>query len=263
MSENPLLIPLRMPGETFTLPSGGLLYDNGELDKFTTNGEVHAYPMTAYEEIMMKSPDLLFSGDAGKATIKKCVPSVLQPGLLFAKDVDFLMICIRKVSYGNDIQISLKHTCTDAKSHSYIISVDSIIKKTKRLVPTLISSKFNVDLSNDQKLQVEPLRYDGFIKMSQVTDIIRKEASDPNLIFEKLIDALLTVIVSVDGNNNKEQIREWLTQVPVKHHYEIQKAATDILDWGVDTKTYLKCKDCGEKIEYNPLLNPITFFSMR
>ena len=37
---NPLLASLRIPGETFRLPSHGLFYTDGELDDSVVNGEV-------------------------------------------------------------------------------------------------------------------------------------------------------------------------------------------------------------------------------
>lgn len=264
MLENPLLSSLRMPGETFTLPSGALLYKDDEIDESVKNGEMHVFPMTAYDEIVIKTPDLLFSGEAAKIVITRCVPSVKKPERLFAKDVDFLMLCLRKVSYGPDIEINYKHSCNEAKSHSYVITVDSIIKKTKRLVPTTLEKQLSVTLSNGQILEIEPLRFDGYIKMSQVTNIMDKEDTpNPEIIFNKVVDALATIIVSVDTIKDPTLLREWLSKVPIEYHYIIQKAATDILDWGVDSKCTLKCKDCGEKITYNPLLNPISFFSMR
>ena len=62
MSENPLLSKLNMPGATFKLPSCGLFYTSGEITPDVVDGEVHVQPMTGYDELLLKSPDMLFSG---------------------------------------------------------------------------------------------------------------------------------------------------------------------------------------------------------
>ena len=56
---NPLLARVEMPGSTFQLPSRGLFYNNDELRGDVEMGEVHISPMSAYDEILMKSPDHL------------------------------------------------------------------------------------------------------------------------------------------------------------------------------------------------------------
>jgi len=44
---NPLIERAYVPGETHTLPSGGLFYKNGELSNDVKNGEITVNPMTA------------------------------------------------------------------------------------------------------------------------------------------------------------------------------------------------------------------------
>ena len=108
-TKNPLIERSRIPGEIHRLPSRGIFYTNGELDGSVRDGELQIFPMTLIDEITMKSPDLLFSGDAVKQVLGRCVPQVLKPGQLLSKDVDFLMLVIRKASYG-DLEINYKHT---------------------------------------------------------------------------------------------------------------------------------------------------------
>ena len=56
--ENPLLARVKLPGETFALPSGGIFYESGELDDSVNHGELHIYPMAAYDEVLIKTPSL-------------------------------------------------------------------------------------------------------------------------------------------------------------------------------------------------------------
>jgi hypothetical protein len=103
---NPLLQRInKMPPESFKLPSGGIYYNNGELDDEVVNGELLIYPMTTIDEITMKSTDLLYNGEAVERVFLRCIPQVKKPKQLLSNDVDFLMICLRVVTYGNNMDI--------------------------------------------------------------------------------------------------------------------------------------------------------------
>ena len=76
---NPLLQRVRMPGQRFTLPSGGLFYNNGELDPSCVNGELEVQPMTMVDDLVLKTPDKILNGDGMVEVIQRCVPQVLKP----------------------------------------------------------------------------------------------------------------------------------------------------------------------------------------
>ena len=116
-----------MHGSTFQLPSRGLFYKKGELRDDVEMGEVHVHPMSAYDEILMKSPDQLYSGESVDKVFRRCIPQILNPSELISKDVDFLLVCLRQVTYGNDMEVTYTHSCEDAKSNSYIIPLSDFI----------------------------------------------------------------------------------------------------------------------------------------
>jgi hypothetical protein len=107
VNNNPLLRRFsHMPPETFRLPSGGVFYTDGELDPEVVNGEVVVYPMTAIDEITIKSPDMLYQGSAIEKVFNRCIPQVLKPMKLLTKDVDYLMVCLRIVTYGKMLDLT-------------------------------------------------------------------------------------------------------------------------------------------------------------
>ena len=63
MQNNPLRQFFRRPAVFFKLPSGGKNYAPGVLD-MPENEEFPVYPMTAIDEISMRTPDALFNGSA-------------------------------------------------------------------------------------------------------------------------------------------------------------------------------------------------------
>lgn len=255
---NPLLDRIVLPGETFKLPSLGLFYNDGELADSVEHAEVHVYPMTAQDEIIMRSPDNLFSGKAIRQVFARCIPDVLKPEELLSKDVDFLVTCLRKVSYGQGYEVEFQHTCEGSKSYTYSIDLSNIIQtQTKYVNPTTKNQMFNVLLDNKQVVQTIPIKYKDVITLLQYqqrTDITDEELQEIS------INSLLGIIYSVDEIVDKTLILEWLKKIPVKWAHQIEDTITASDDWGVNFKSHVQCKDCGQNVEVTTLVNPLSFF---
>ncbi len=257
-NDNPLLARIRMPGETFRLPSGGIFYTNDELHESVRDGEVHVEPMTAVDEIVMKSPDKLFSGDAVNEVFGRCIPQIRQPGQLLAKDVDHLLICLRKVSYGNDMELNYTHDCEDAKEHSYIIQIDDLIKTSRVIDPTALTA-FNIKLENDQVVILAPVRFEDYTRLLQSGE--GNQERTPEEWKDVMLDSLRDVIQSVDTITDKAFIREWLEKVPAGWLKKIYAGIEQTSDWGPTFETSILCRDCNEQTTLVAPLNPIAFFT--
>ena len=70
---NPLSGYYRQPKIYIRLPSGGEYYPEGALD-VSENGDYPVFAMTAKDELMLKTPDALLSGESTVEVIKSCVP---------------------------------------------------------------------------------------------------------------------------------------------------------------------------------------------
>ena len=257
-TENPLLSKARMPGETYRLPSNELFYHNDELDVSVREAEVHVYPMTAIDEIVMKSPDMLFSGKAVEDVFLRCVPQVKKPMELLAKDVDHLLLCLRKVSFGDDLEVTVKHDCENAVEHSYIIQISDLIKKSRQIDPTTLAS-YTTTLENGQKVVIEPIRFGDYTRLLQSND------SDAEYSAKEWADVMLNsfcdIISSVDDITDKPFIKEWLGTIPAVWVRDIADAIENTSSWGPDFETTVVCKDCGEQLEVTAPLNPVAFFT--
>lgn len=106
--ENPLLKKITLPGKRFRMPSRGLFYKDGEIDDNVENGEVEVFSMTTIDEMALRSPEFLFSGEAIERVFSRCIPEIKKPLRLLAKDVDYLLACLRVVSYGGTYQINTR-----------------------------------------------------------------------------------------------------------------------------------------------------------
>ena len=255
---NPLLARVYMPGDTFTLPSGGIFYKNNELAPEVTNGEVHVHPMAAYDDILLRTPDLLFSGQAVEKIFKRCIPQILKPMELFARDVDFLMACLKKITYGDDFIFMYTHDCENAKENEYKSNLSVFVKNAKRIDPTTIGSLYTTVIESGQSVKMQPTRFKDIIKMLQ--DINPKEEYSAEEETDNIIDTIASVIDSVDDITNKEQIREWLQTISAGWIGGLSNAIEKTSAWGPDFTHKTECKDCKEEINIQVPVNPLSLF---
>ena len=104
-ANNPLAKHFRQPSLYIKLPSQGRWYPDGTLD-IPVTGEVPIYPMTAKDEITMKTPDALLNGASTAHVIASCCPSIRDPWKMPAVDLDPVLIAIRIATYGKEMDFS-------------------------------------------------------------------------------------------------------------------------------------------------------------
>lgn len=264
MVDNPLLTQLRarIPGETFRLPSIGIFYENGELADEVADGEVHVYPLTTLDEIVLGTPDKLLNGKAVEEVFSRCIPQVKQPMKLLSKDVDFLLSCLRLLTHGPSLVLSHQHSCENAKPHEYTVNLQQLVSSAKTIDPTSVSSKFKITLDNGQVISIHPPVFDSVVNLYQTIAFAKEnQEEDQTIAFhDKLVKTYANVIDNVDGVTDRDMIVEWLKALPAG----LSKQFTDNLevvgDWGLQTTVSFECKDCGESFTLDANTNPISFF---
>lgn len=87
------------------LPSKGKFY-NDEVLESGQHIEIPVYGMSAMDEILFKTPDALFSGQATAQVLQSCIPTIKDPWQIVGYDLDYLLIAIRMATYGNTIPIT-------------------------------------------------------------------------------------------------------------------------------------------------------------
>lgn len=267
--ENPLISRVKIPGEVFALPSGGLFYDNDELNDSAENGELHVYPMSAYDEIVIKTPSLLLNGKAVEEVFKRCIPEVSKPMYLLAKDVDFLLIALRQVTYGNLMDITYTHECIDAKEHGYQVDLGQFINNSKKINPTTIGRNYTIKLEDNihkisQKVELRPARYKEIVDMLQLytfdLDKDNESLEKAHTETKSVLKSILSIIRSVDGETNEDLIYEWLEFIQASWIEKLTESVEKTSNWGPKFDHKDKCKDCGKQIIIPVPINPISFF---
>ena len=103
-SSNPLMQYHRPPGVYVVLPSRGNFYTKKPL--LSSLDEVLVRPMTAKDELLFKSPDILMNGESLIEVVRSCVPGIEDPNEIPGPDFSVLMLAIRLATYGKDLPYS-------------------------------------------------------------------------------------------------------------------------------------------------------------
>ena len=155
-TNNPLQKYFRQAKLHVRLPSGGKYYPPGSLD-LPESGEVAIYPLTAKDELLLKTPDSLMNGTATADVIKSCVPQIKNPWYMPSLDVDALIIAIRIATYGPEMTLTVKVPNTGDEK-DFTIDLNSIIEP-------IMSAKYDAVIQLDNmKITLRPLTYTEFTK---------------------------------------------------------------------------------------------------
>lgn len=216
MSNNPLQNYFRKPSLTIKLPSQGIGYKEGAIE-FPENNELPVYPMTAMDEINVKSPDGILNGMAIYNLVKSCVPNIKDPWEISNLDLDTILLGIKIATSGsvinvesecpecnnlNSLPVNLLDTMKSIKQGDYTngLSVRELDIKFKPLTykQVIAASQLQTQVQqkitsiNDQPTEEDKIRVSGLvvkelnqISMALVADAIEYIKTPESVVFEK------------------------------------------------------------------------------
>lgn len=265
--KNPLLDRLnKLPGETVRLPSLGKFYESGELADDVRNGEITLNAMTMTDEILMKTPDMLFQGTAIETVLRRCSPQILKPLDLLTSDVDYILTHLRRISFGTSVDI--KYVCSNtecAKEQVATIPLAYFTDNSKDIDFEEFDRKHTLMTKLDKReVKLKPITFRDYLAIQQVNV---DNISNPEELADFVTDSFAAIIKSVDtlqndSEQNRKFIQEWLKSLPRKETERIMKAVDGLQDWGPTFKYNAACSHCGHTTELSTELNPTAFFML-
>jgi hypothetical protein len=273
MQNNPLKQFFRRPAVYFKLPSEGRNYPPGALE-IPENGEFAVFPMTAIDEISMRTPDALFNGAALTDLIRSCIPGIKNPWQLNSNDLDAVLIAIRAAGGQNTLDIDT--TCPACNNDArYGINLIGVLASLKY-------GDYDKLLEvNDLKIKFRPLSYKEmneaangqFQIQKQFAGVDQIEDEDERLkatqlglksVTELTMNILAQTIEYIETPeskvDNKEFILDFLRNcdgsiyVIMRDHNAQLKATTELKPLDI------KCTNCGNEYKQPYTLNPADFF---
>lgn len=273
MSNNPLQQYFRQPKVFVTLPSHGIYNDVGTLEGSYENMPI--FGMTGMDEILLKTPDALFSGESTVKVIESCCPNVKNAWGISNLDIDALLVAIRIATTGNTMNI--KHVCKGCSTeNSYEINVSEFLDHFARC-------KFDQKIVlGDILIKIKPLNYrtitnfnmENFAlqkRLLQITKLENEEEKNKllaaiykdlgilqNKIFTATIEEIQTVTATV---TEKPFIQEWLENTDksvfdvIKTHIEQNNTA-----WKIPDKQVV-CENCANTDSVSLDMDQSNFFA--
>lgn len=275
---NPLSQYFRKPGIYVRLPSGGKFYKNSP--KLSIDGELAVFPMTAKDEVLLRSPDALLNGEALRQLIKSCCPDVVDPDEMPTPDMDAVLVAIRAASTGRNMPVETTCPCEHKFVNQQNISLDALMQNIKdipeeRTIPvgdltvTLRPSnmKLGIRVGLAQFTQAKMLQnIDNNEKMSE-SEKLSAANNAVKAILELTTDVLSECVDSVnlpDGVKvtDKRQIKEWINQLDKEQFAKLEGMMKDINTSGLPQEYDVKCsrEGCDKTYKAGLSFDPTTFF---
>ena len=257
---NPLIQAYRKPALFIPLPSRGEYYTTKP--KLSIDNELAVYAMTARDELITKTPDALFNGEATISLIKSCCPDIEDPESMPVSDLLVILVGIRQDSYGKEIDLDVK--CPKCEYDNQLqLDANVMLSKISNTPidkSVTLPSDFKIicnpyTLKDRTMLQVQQIKQNKMIQglASDVhDDVTRQELFGKTFveIAELTVDLITNCIISVQGKdtdviNDKETIREWLQSITKNDYESIRSKVEELSESGLETKFTANCQDCG------------------
>lgn len=222
MSQNPLQQFFRQPKVFIGLPSHGVYNKPG-----TFHGDIEhmpVYGMTGMDEIIIKTPDALLTGESVIKVIESCCPIIKDGWDLNNLDINVVLLAIRIATYGNVMAFTqnCKHCGTENTYEidlSTIIDYYSTLQYNNKLTLTNLSVKtrpltykqttefYLKNFQVQQQLKQLDLIEDSDLRQSTINELFRFLGILQN---ELLTEGIETVDTTIQSVTEREYIKEWL-----------------------------------------------------
>ena len=273
IENNPLKQYSRRPSIYFKLPSDGKYYDQSIVD-FPSNRELPVYPMTAVDEMTIRTPDALFNGVAVVDLIKSCVPNIKDPWKLNNVDLDAVLIAIRAASgngkmsiqsqcpackEGLEYEVNLMPMLSSIKDVDYNeeLKIHELAIKFKPLTYTEINNN-NLDQFEIQKVLAELENFeDNEQKQQMMSDAVKKLNDLINKIVVNTIEYIRTPETSV---TDKTYITDFLNNCDRETSNTIKEYSVKLRESSEIPPLDIKCSNCQNEYSQKVVLNVTDFF---
>ena len=270
---NPLQKYFRQPKVYIGLPSKGVYSKPG-----TYQGDVAHLPvcgMTGMDEIILKTPDALLSGESTANIITSCISGVRDPWEVSIIDIIPLLAAIRIATYGNEMHIT--NRCPSCgEENEYDIDLNKVIEY---YMPLQFGSKI---VLKEITINIQPLNYrqstdfnirnfklQQQIAQANVLEDKKQQQEVINNMFQELAkiqaEIFMSIVESVDIGNQvvteKQFIAEWLTNCDRDVYDVIKEQNQKNNDTWAMPKFPVKCNHCEHESSVSIELDNSSFFA--
>lgn len=272
MSQNPLQQYFRQPKVFISLPSLGIYSKPGTVDGDVTNLPV--FGMTGMDEIIIRTPDALMSGESSVRVIQSCIPNVKNAWELSVLDTDIMFAAIRIATYGNILSVS--HTCPKCSTENdYDLDLMRVVDHYRtckydnkvvfgplviKLQPLTYKQRTDSNIKNfelQQKL-VQAEKIENKEEQQKVINELWNEfAESQKSLYALMVESVETPETTV---TERGHISDWLNNCD-KEIIDAIKAQLAVHQKAWELPAYhVKCENCGNETDLSTELDYSNFF---
>jgi transcription elongation factor Elf1 len=226
-----------VPTDDVALPSGGMFYPNKQ-------SSVRVKYLTADDENILTSPDLIRSGKVLDVLLENSIiDKGLSPDVMLTGDRNAVLLSLRSTGYGDDYPVNM--TCPKC-GHEYEQSVKlSELKHKKLETQPDANGEFEVELPKMKaKLKFRLLNGKDESYLTKASQKSKKVKT--NIQFSTLLtERYLLQIMEFNGNRDKGYIKKAISSMPVFDSLYLREYMRDV-EPGVDLEIEFNCPSCGE-----------------
>lgn len=279
MTANPLIAAYKKPALYVALPSKGKWYD--PQPKLSVDGELAVYAMSARDELITKTPDALFNGEATVALIESCCPDIPNPRQMPVNDLLVVLLAIRQASYGNELSVDIKCTECDAINQMAVDGNVLLSRVTENKHDTLIKleNDFALELTpytieDRTRLQIQNVKQQAIVQQLMEAEKAGEESLQEQFgktfveIAELSVELVARCIAKVHLPDKEaepiieyQDIYDWLKIITKKDYDQIRERVESLSENNIDTVFEAKCLECGKDYKTNIELDIAGFFA--
>jgi len=272
MPQNPLQQYFRQPKIFIKLPSQGVYNKPGTIQGDVSNLPVCA--MTGMDEIILKTPDALLSGESSVKVIQSCCSGIKDAWDLSILDSTLIFTAIRIATFGNTMSVS--NICPKCNTdNDYDLDLGQVIQHFNTV------NYQNKIILKDLVINIRPLNYKestefslkNFQLQQQISqvDTIKDESerqSTINRLFRELAEVrtalyilcVESVEIGTQTVTERSYIQEWMNNCDkdifdaITNHIEKNRE-----DWRIPAYK-VKCSSCDWDTELRVELDQSNFF---
>jgi len=253
LGPNPLQKHFRQPKVYIQLPSKGRWWPEGSLE-LPENGEVPVFPMTAKDEITMRTPDALLNGQSTVDVLQSCIPSIKNAWKMPSIDLDACLVAIRIASFGEAMEVTTKIPNTDLEK-SYDLDLRGLLDSYNE------KEYEDVLQAGDFLVQIRPMNYETFTTLALKTfeeqrliSIVNQEEIDDTKKMELFNKSFKTLTdININTIHDSVVAIQYQQDDPVSNRAHIKEFLEN-----TDTSIYNAIKNHVEKLKELFQTKPVT-----
>lgn len=273
---NPLSGYFRQPAIYLTLPSQGQWWPESALD-LPANGEIPVYPMTARDEIVIRTPDALLNGQGVVDIIQSCCPNIKDAWRIPSIDLDAILISIRIASYGN--RMNFESRCPECNEpNNYEVDLGQVLgsMNTPSFDDVIPYRNLQIKLKPQQfehTNRANMIAYEEQKMLEALTNNNLEPEEKSNLIkasMERIIDIGITAcaystehIELQDGQHvtNLDHIKEFYTNAETEVIRNIQDRIKELNETARIRPMAMHCEECARDYQADLNFDYSNFFA--